>query len=161
LDELLALDQLLAAGIGDLAVKDDILKGAVAMETTVDAAPADVVVDTALSVKEEGSRGKEAQESSEEEDESSEASSSSDEEEEESKEDEESSEALSSSDDEHLGAKKQGGTGGAKSDFMEALLEEGELVVGSDEEEGVSKGPIKYKNEAEVLSFYPLMRTFT
>jgi H/ACA ribonucleoprotein complex non-core subunit NAF1 len=85
LDELIAKDQLLAAGIGDLAVKDDVLKGTVAMQTTIDAAPADVVVDTALSVKEEGSGGKKAQESSEEEDELSEASSSSDEEEEESK----------------------------------------------------------------------------
>jgi H/ACA ribonucleoprotein complex non-core subunit NAF1 len=152
LDELLAPDQLLAAGIGDLAMKDGVSEGAIAMGTNADAAPADVVVDTALSVKEEGSGCKEAQESSEEEDESSEASSSSDEEEEESKEDEESSEASSNSDDEELGAKKQGGTGGAKGDSMEALLEEGELMVGSDEEEDVPKGPIKSKNEAEVLS---------
>jgi H/ACA ribonucleoprotein complex non-core subunit NAF1 len=144
-----------------LVSQDDVLKGAVAMETTVDVAPTDVVVDTALFVKEEGSGGKEAQESSEEEDELSDASSSSDKEEEESKVDEESSEASSSSDDENLGAKKQGGTSGAKGDSMEALLEEGELMVGSDEEEDVPKGPINYKNEAEVLSFCPMMRTFT
>jgi H/ACA ribonucleoprotein complex non-core subunit NAF1 len=150
LDELIALDHLLAARIGDFGVKDDVLKGAVAMETTVDVAPTDVVVDTALFVKEEGSGGKEAQESSEEEDELSDASSSSDKEEEESK-----------VDDENLGAKKQGGTSGAKGDSMEALLEEGELMVGSDEEEDVPKGPINYKNEAEVLSFCPMMRTFT
>jgi H/ACA ribonucleoprotein complex non-core subunit NAF1 len=161
LDELPVPDQLLAAGIGDLAVKDDVLKGAVVMETTADAAPADVVVDTTLYVKEEGSGGKQAQESSEEEDESSEASSSSAEEEEESKEDEESSEASSSSDDEELGAKKQGGAGGAKGDSMEALLEEGELMVGSDDEEDVPKGPIKSKNEAEVLGFCPVMCIFT
>lgn len=153
-DELLAPNQLLAAGIGDLAVKDDISEGAVAME--MPAAPADVELDTALSVKEESRVGKEEHESSDEEsenseEESSEASSSSDDEEEESKEDEESSEASSSSDDEQLGAKKHGGAGGAKGDSMEALLEEGELMIGSDDED-VPKGPIKSKNEAEVSS---------
>jgi H/ACA ribonucleoprotein complex non-core subunit NAF1 len=156
LDELLAPDQLLAVGIGDLSVKDDGSEGAVATETVpaAAAAPVDVEVDTASSVKEEGTRGKEAQESSkeesessEEEDKSSDASSSSDEEEE-SKEDEESSEASSSSDDGELGAKKRGGD---KGDSMEALLEEGELMVGSDEEEDVPKGHIKSKYEAEVL----------
>jgi H/ACA ribonucleoprotein complex non-core subunit NAF1 len=153
LDELLAPDQLLAVGIGDLSVKDDVSEGAVAMETApAAAAPVDVEVDTASSVKEEGTRGKEVQESSEEEDESSDASSSSDEEEE-SKEDEESSVASSSSDDEELGAKKRGG---AQGDSMEALLEEGELMVGSDEEEDVPKGPIKSKYEAEVLSRFIL-----
>ncbi|KAK3138342.1 hypothetical protein QOZ80_5AG0367570 [Eleusine coracana subsp. coracana] len=148
LDELLAPDpdQLLAAGIGDLAVKDDVSEGAVAMEMA--AAPADVEVDTALSVKEEESSDEES-ESSEE---SSEASSSSDDEEEESKEEDESSEASSSHDDEELGAKKHGG---AKGDSMEALLEEGELMVGSDNEEDVPKGPIKSKNEAEVLPPVP------
>jgi H/ACA ribonucleoprotein complex non-core subunit NAF1 len=141
--ELLAPDQLLAVGIGDLSVKDDVSEGAVAMETApAAAAPVDVEVDTASSVKE----------SSEEEDVSSDASSSSDEEEE-SKEDEESSVASSSSDDEELGAKKRGG---AQGDSMEALLEEGELMVGSDEEEDVPKGPIKSKYEAEVLSRFIL-----
>jgi H/ACA ribonucleoprotein complex non-core subunit NAF1 len=76
-------------------------------------------------------------------------------------EEDESSEASSSSDDEDLGAKKQGGTGGAKGDSMEALLEEGELMVRSNEEEDVPKAPMKYKNEAEVLSFCHVMCTFT
>jgi H/ACA ribonucleoprotein complex non-core subunit NAF1 len=39
LDELLAPNQLLAAGIGDLAVKDDVSEGVVAMKTPTDIAP--------------------------------------------------------------------------------------------------------------------------
>jgi H/ACA ribonucleoprotein complex non-core subunit NAF1 len=41
-DELLAPDQLLAAVIGDLAVKDDVSEGVVAMETPIDAAPTEL-----------------------------------------------------------------------------------------------------------------------
>ncbi|XP_062231802.1 H/ACA ribonucleoprotein complex non-core subunit NAF1-like [Phragmites australis] len=159
--ELLAPDQLLASGIGDLAVKEDISEGAVATE--VGAAPTDVEMNIAASVKEEGGGDKEKQDSSEEEsesseeDESSEASSSSEEEEEQRpKKDEESSEASSSSDEEEeLGAKKLCGAGGAEGDSLEALLEEGELMVGSDEEGEEPKGPIKSKHQAEVLTPVP------
>lgn len=147
LDELLAPDQLLASGIGDLAVKEDALEGAIAMEMA--ASPADVEMNTAVS------GGKVEQESSEEESESSEedsseASSSSDDEEQGGKKDEESSEASSSSDEEELGTIKLGGAGEGNS--LEALLEEGELMVGSDEEDEQPKGRNKSKHEAEVSS---------
>jgi H/ACA ribonucleoprotein complex non-core subunit NAF1 len=42
LDKLLATDQLLAIGIGDLAVKDDVSEGVVAMETPADDAPTEL-----------------------------------------------------------------------------------------------------------------------
>ena len=146
-DVLLAPDQLLASGIGDLAVKEDVSEGAVAMEEMA-AAPADVEMNTTVT------GGKEEQESSEEEsesseEESSEASSSSEDEEHGDKKDEESSEASSSSDDEELEAMKPGGAGG---NSLEALLEEGELMVGSDEEDEEPKGRSKSKHEAEVSS---------
>ncbi|KAL6839230.1 hypothetical protein ACP4OV_030902 [Aristida adscensionis] len=155
LAELLAPDQLLASGIGDLAVKEDVSEGAVAMESM---APAhtDVEMSAAVSAKEDGGGGEEVQQSREEEsesseeEESSEASSSSDEEG-----DVESSEASSSSDEEELGFKRHGGTGGGKGDSIEALLEEGELMVGSDGEGDEPKGPIKSKHEAEVLPPVP------
>ncbi|CAL4908961.1 unnamed protein product [Urochloa decumbens] len=145
LDELLAPDQLLASGIGDLAVKEDVSEGTVAMEMA--AAPADVEMNTAVL------GGKEEQESSEEESESSEevsseASSSSEDEEQGGKKDEESSEASSSSDEEELG-------GAAKGSILDALLEEGELMVASDEEDEEPKGRVKPKHEAEVLPPVP------
>jgi len=146
LDVLLAPDQLLASGIGDLAVKEDVSEGAVAMEMA--AAPADAEINTTAT------GGKEEQESSEEEsesieEESSEASSSSEDEEHGDKKDEESSEASSSSDEEELEAMELGGAGG---NSLEALLEEGELMVGSDEEAEEPKGRSKSKHEAEVSS---------
>ncbi|XP_062181147.1 H/ACA ribonucleoprotein complex non-core subunit NAF1-like [Phragmites australis] len=162
LGELLAPDQLLTSGISDLAVKEDVSEGAVAMEMV--AAPTDVETNTAVSAKEEGGGDKEEHESSEdesdsseEEDESSEGSSSSeDEEEQRSKKDVDSSEALSSSDEEEeLGVKMHSGAGGTKGGGLEALLEEGELMIGSDEEGDEPKGPIKSKHEAEVLPPVP------
>ncbi|RLN30723.1 H/ACA ribonucleoprotein complex non-core subunit NAF1 [Panicum miliaceum] len=128
LDVLLAPDQLLASGIGDLAVKEDVSEGAVAMEMA--ATPADVEMNTA----------------------SSEGSSSSEDEEQGDKKDEESSEASSSSDEEEMEAMKLGGAGG---NSLEALLEEGELMVGSDGEDEEPKGRSKSKHEAEVLPPVP------
>ncbi|KAF8719339.1 hypothetical protein HU200_024042 [Digitaria exilis] len=149
LDELLAPDQLLASGIGDLAVKEDVSEGTVAMEMA--ATPADVEMNTtAPGGKKEQESSEEESESSEEE--SSEASSSSDDEEQGGK-DEESSEASSSSDEEELEAMKPGGAGEGNS--LEALLEEGELMVVSDEEDEEPRGHNKFKHEAEVLPPVP------
>ncbi|KAG2618314.1 hypothetical protein PVAP13_3NG079501 [Panicum virgatum] len=150
-DVLLAPDQLLASGIGDLAVKEDVSEGAVAMEMA--AAPADVEINTTATGGKEGQESSEEEsESSEEDEESSEASSSSEDEEHGDKKDEESSEASSSSDEEELEAMELGGAGG---NSLEALLEEGELMVGSDEENEVPKGRSKSKHEAEVLPPVP------
>lgn len=68
------------------------------------------------------------------------------------KEEVESSDASSSSDDEVSMARKQG-----SATDMEALLEEGELMVGIDDEEEdeARKGPIKSKNEVKVLPPVP------
>jgi H/ACA ribonucleoprotein complex non-core subunit NAF1 len=147
LDVLLAPDQLLASGIGDLAVKEDVSEQAVAIEMA--AAPADVEMNTAVSGGKEEQESREEESESSEEEESSEASSSSEDEEQGDKKDEESSEASSSSDEEELEAMKLGGAGG---NSLEALLEEGELMVGSDEEDEEPKGRSKSKHEAEVSS---------
>ncbi|OEL37012.1 hypothetical protein BAE44_0001971 [Dichanthelium oligosanthes] len=152
LDELLAPDQLLASGIGDLAVKEDSSEGGVAVEMA--AAPADVQMNTALSSsKEEQESSEEESESSEDEEESSEASSSSEDEDQGDKKDGESSEASSSSDEEELEAMKLGGAGVGKS--LDALLEEGELMVVGNEEDEEPKGRGKSKHEAEVLPPVP------
>ncbi|KAL6618971.1 hypothetical protein ACP70R_034110 [Stipagrostis hirtigluma subsp. patula] len=153
LDGLLAPDQLLASGIGDLAVKEDDSEGAVAMEM----APAhtDVEMSRAVSVKEEGEGGKEAQESSEEESESSDEEVEEEESSEASSSSEESSEASSSSDEEEVRGKKLGGAAGGKGASIEALLEEGELMVASDEDDDEPKGPIRSKHEAEALPPVP------
>ncbi|KAF6996677.1 hypothetical protein CFC21_012989, partial [Triticum aestivum] len=100
---------------------------------------------------EEESKDKES-ESSEDEELSEASSSSDDDEEEPAKNDEESSEASLSSDDEVPVAKKHSGP----SD-MEALLEEGELMVGVDDgdDDETPKGPIKSKHEVEVLPPVP------
>jgi len=190
LDELLAPDQLLVSGIGDLAVREDIPEGAVAMEmAAAPPAPADAemnttvcveveseggkegqeappapagaeMMNTTVSVEVQPEGGKERQESSDEESESesseddddgssSEASLSSEEEKEHGvNKDEESSEA-SSSEEEELEVKRHGGKAGN----LESLLEEGELMIGSDAEE--QKGGIKSKYEAEVLPPVP------
>ncbi|XP_066361771.1 uncharacterized protein [Miscanthus floridulus] len=126
-------------------------------------APADAeMMNTTVSVEVEAEGGKEGQESSDEESESesseddddsssSEASSSSEEEKEQRvKKDEESSEA-SSSEEEELGVKRHGG----KSNNLESLLEEGELLIGSNEEDAEQKGGIKSKYETEVLPPVP------
>ncbi|EMS63351.1 H/ACA ribonucleoprotein complex non-core subunit NAF1 [Triticum urartu] len=99
---------------------------------------------------EEESKDEESESSEDEE--LSEASSSSDEEEEPAKNDEESSEASSSSDEEVPVAKKHS----CPSD-MEALLEEGELMAGVEDEDDdeTPKGPIKSKHEVEVLPPVP------
>ncbi|XP_044975568.1 uncharacterized protein LOC123443295 [Hordeum vulgare subsp. vulgare] len=99
---------------------------------------------------EEESKDKESESS--EDGELSEASSSSDDEEQPAENDEESSEASSSSDEEVPVAKKHGG----RTD-MEALLEEGELMVGveDDDEDETPKGPIKSKHEVQVLPPVP------
>ncbi|TKW26475.1 hypothetical protein SEVIR_3G192400v4 [Setaria viridis] len=151
LDELLAPDQLLASGIGDLAVKEDVSEGAVAMEMA--AAPADVEMNTAVSGGKVEQESSEEESESSEEEESSEASSSSEDEEQVDKKDEESSEASSSSDELELGAMKPGGADEGNS--LEALLEEGELMVGSDEEDEEPKGRSKSKHEVEVLPPVP------
>jgi len=195
LDELLAPDQLLVSGIGDLAVREDILEGAVAMEmapaaadaemnTTVcveveseggkegqDAppAPSDAeMMNTTVTVEVEAEGGKEGQESSDEESESesseddddsssSEASSSSEEEKEQGVNKDDKSSEASSSEEEELGVKRHGG----KADNLESLLEEGELMIGSDEEDGEQKGGIKSKYEAEVFGLqYPVTCVF-
>ncbi|CAM0945238.1 unnamed protein product [Alopecurus aequalis] len=124
-------------------------------EESKDEAAVDAVIISDASVKEDDGGSKENEESSEDEEqdgELSEASSSSEEEEEE--EEEESSEASSSSSDEeeHL-AKKDAGVGD-----MAALIEEGELMVGinedeDDEEEEASKRDSKH--EVEVLPPVP------
>ncbi|PUZ65305.1 hypothetical protein GQ55_3G213200 [Panicum hallii var. hallii] len=150
LDVLLAPDQLLASGIGDLAVKEDVSEQAVAIEMA--AAPADVEMNTAVSGGKEEQESREEESESSEEEESSEASSSSEDEEQGDKKDEESSEASSSSDEEELEAMKLGGAGG---NSLEALLEEGELMVGSDEEDEEPKGRSKSKHEAEILPPVP------
>lgn len=130
-------------------------------------APADAEMNTTVSVELEPEGGKEGQESSDEESESersedddessSEASSSSEEEREQGvNKDEESSEA-SSSEEEELGAKRHGG----KADNLESLLEEGELLIGSDEADVEQKGGIKSKYEAEVFELqYPVTHVF-
>jgi H/ACA ribonucleoprotein complex non-core subunit NAF1 len=198
LDVLLAPDQLLVSGIGDLAVREDILEGAVAMEmaaappaaadpemnTTVcveveseggkegqDAppAPSDAeMMNTTVTVEVEAEGGKEGQESSDEESESesseddddsssSEASSSSEEEKEQGVNKDDKSSEASSSEEEELGVKRHGG----KADNLESLLEEGELIIGSDEEDGEQKGGIKSKYEAEVFGLqYPVTCVF-
>ncbi|XP_066366755.1 LOW QUALITY PROTEIN: uncharacterized protein [Miscanthus floridulus] len=194
LDGLLAPDQLLVSGIGNLDVREDIPEGegAVAMEmAAARPAPADAEMNTTVCVEVESEGGKEGQEappapsdaemmnttvsaevqpeggkerlessdeeseseSSENDDDSSstEASSSSEEEKEQGvHKDEESSEA-SSSEEEELGVKRHGG----KADNLETLLEEGELMIRSNEEDEEQKGGIKSKYEAEVLPPVP------
>ncbi|KAL5203317.1 hypothetical protein ABZP36_014269 [Zizania latifolia] len=145
--------QLPALGICDLAVKED-------SSGLVDVVRSTVLVDaemnTVASVKEEvkGGGGKEdesTEEESESSEKSSEASSSSDDgEENTAKKDEESSEASSSSDEEEHRTKKNSDIG-----VTEALLEEGELMLASDDEEEAPKGSLKSKHEVEVLPTVP------
>jgi H/ACA ribonucleoprotein complex non-core subunit NAF1 len=113
-------------------------------------APSDAeMMNTTVSVEAEAEGGKEGQESSDEE---SESESSEDDD------DSSSSEASSSSEEEkELGVKRHGG----KADNLESLLEEGELMIGIDEEEGEQKGGIKSKYEAEVFGLqYPVTCVF-
>ncbi|WVZ99135.1 hypothetical protein U9M48_044481 [Paspalum notatum var. saurae] len=158
LDELLAPGQVLASvGNDNLGVKEDISEGAVTMEAA--AARTDVEMNTTVSVEVEGEGGRKEHEGSDEEsdsgEESSEASSSSEEEEERGNKDEESSEASSSSDEEELQAVKPGAAGGRKGDSIDALLEQGELMLLSDEDDEEPKGHTKSKHEAEVLPPVP------
>lgn len=201
LDGLLAPDQLLVSGIGDLAVREDIPEEAVAMKmaatppaaadtemnATVSveveseggkegqeapAAPADAeMMNTMVSVEVEAQGGKEGQESSDEESESESSDEESDDDELSSSEDssssedekeqgvnkyEESSEA-SSSEEEGLEVRRHGG----KADNLQSLLEEGELMMGSDVENEEQKGGTKSKYEAEVFELqYPMRCVF-
>ncbi|KAJ1263545.1 hypothetical protein BS78_09G193600 [Paspalum vaginatum] len=125
------------------------------------AARTDVEMNTTVSVEVEAEGGRKEQEGSDEEsgsgdeESSSEASSSCEEEEQRDNKDEESSESSSSSDEEELEAVKPGAAGGRKGNSIDALLEEGELMVLSDEDDDEPKGHIKSKHEAEVLPLVP------
>uniref|UniRef100_J3M8N3 H/ACA ribonucleoprotein complex non-core subunit NAF1 n=1 Tax=Oryza brachyantha TaxID=4533 RepID=J3M8N3_ORYBR len=153
-------DQLPVSGIGDLAVREDVSEVMVDVEKST--VPVDAEMNNmALAVVKEETKGRggkeddsdeEESESSDEEEGSSEASSSSDEEEEKmAKEDEESSEASSSSDEEETANKD-----GIVRD-TEALLEEGELMLASDDndDDEAPKGPLKSKHEVEILPPVP------
>ncbi|KAG8068137.1 hypothetical protein GUJ93_ZPchr0005g15343 [Zizania palustris] len=149
----LGQDQLPALGICDMAVKE-------VTSSLMDVVRSTVLVDaemnTMASAKEEveGGGGKDderTEEESESSENSSETSSSSDDEEENTaKKDEESSEASSSSDEEEQRIKKNSDIGDT-----EALLEEGELMLASDDEDEVPKGSLKSKHEIEVLPTVP------
>uniref|UniRef100_A0ACD5Z2U8 Uncharacterized protein n=1 Tax=Avena sativa TaxID=4498 RepID=A0ACD5Z2U8_AVESA len=143
----------------EVSVKEDMEGGGSnGKEEIRDEAAVDAERNSEVSVEEEtedgGSKGKvESSDSSEDEDgESSEASSSSEDEGE-----EESSEASSSSDEEEQISKKHDGVGD-----MAALIEEGELMVGinddDDEEEGALTGCINSKHDVEVLPPVPKIK---